>query len=58
MTPNESNPQTGLPWTRRDFLKTMGAATASTLLLGDPSAAEAAEMREIEAKWRARAAAP
>src|SRR5438093_6850696 len=39
MTPNSSQSQTGLPWSRRDLLKTMSAAATSTLLLGEPSAA-------------------
>lgn len=30
------NPQTGAPWTRRDFLQTLGAAAATTLTLGAP----------------------
>src|SRR5437660_4520322 len=43
MTINDSNPNTHKPWSRRDFLKTMGAAAAGTLLLDEPRPLSAAE---------------
>jgi hypothetical protein len=40
---SQTNPKTGQAWTRRDFLKSMSAAAASTLLLGEPRPLQGAE---------------
>src|SRR5260370_1252053 len=49
MIAQQLNPKYSGPWTRRDFLKTMGASAASTLLLGEPRPSRAEPVQHPQA---------